>query len=154
MDKYKFVEPKTQASNRVIDTDTIRELKEWKEVQQKFLKDCGFVMSYSGVSTSKHTLPRALNKLAELAGVHSIKIHALRHSHASLLISMGENPLIIKDRLGHENSKRLWEPTDIYTQTVTSRLQRSSPECSVTSLRLTALRIIKATGLLQSFIEK
>lgn len=104
MDEYKFVEPKTQASNRVIviDTDTIRELKEWKEVQQKVLKDCGFVMSYSGVPTSKHTLPRALNKLAELAGVHRIKIHALRHSHASLLISMGENPLIIKDRLGHE----------------------------------------------------
>ena len=92
MNEYKFVEPKTQASNRVIliDTDTIRELKEWKEVQQKVLKDCGFVMSYSGVPTSKHTLPRALNKLAELAGVHRIKIHALRHSHASLLISMGE----------------------------------------------------------------
>ncbi|OFI46041.1 hypothetical protein BG262_06030 [Floricoccus penangensis] len=31
------------------------------------------------------------------------KIHALRHSHASLLISMGENPLIIKERLGHED---------------------------------------------------
>lgn len=31
-----------------------------------------------------------------------IKIHALRHSHASLLISMGENPLLIKERLGHE----------------------------------------------------
>ena len=27
---------------------------------------------------------------------------ALRHSHASLLISMGENPLLIKERLGHE----------------------------------------------------
>lgn len=52
--------------------------------------------------TSKHTLPRALEKLAGLAGVHRIKIHALRHSHASLLISMGENPLLIKERLGHE----------------------------------------------------
>ena len=103
-DDYKFVDPKTQASNRtiVIDADTIRELKEWKEVQQKVLADCGFVLSYSGIPTSKHTLPRALEKLAKLAGVHRIKIHALRHSHASLLISMGENPLIIKDRLGHE----------------------------------------------------
>lgn len=27
----------------------------------------------------------------------------MTHSHASLLISMGENPLIIKDRLGHED---------------------------------------------------
>ena len=104
MDEYEFAEPKTQASNRIIvvDTDTIRELKEWKEVQQKILNDCYFIMSYSGVPTSKHTLPRALKKLAEPAGVHRIKIHALWHSHASLLISMGENPLIIKDRLGHE----------------------------------------------------
>ena len=38
--------------------------------------------------------PRALEKLSNLAGVHRIKIHALRHSHASLLISMGENPLL------------------------------------------------------------
>lgn len=27
-----------------------------------------------------------------------------RHSHASLLISMGENPLLIKERLGHEKN--------------------------------------------------
>ena len=26
----------------------------------------------------------------------------MRHSHASLLVSMGENPLLIKERLGHE----------------------------------------------------
>lgn len=104
MTDYKFVETKTQASIRdiVIDDDTIKELKEWKEVQQKVLPKCNFVLSYNGTPTSKTTLPRALEKLANLAGVHLIKIHALRHSHASLLISMGENPLIIKDRLGHE----------------------------------------------------
>ena len=81
-----------------------KELKEWKEVQQKVLPKCNFVLSYNGTPTSKTTLPRALEKLANLAGVHRIKIHALRHSHASLLISMGENPLIIKDRLGHEKN--------------------------------------------------
>lgn len=104
MTEYHFSEPKTQAGIRdiVIDTDTIKELKEWKEVQQKVIPNCNFVLSYGGIPTSKHTLPRALEKLAGLAGVHRIKIHALRHSHASLLISMGENPLIIKDRLGHE----------------------------------------------------
>lgn len=104
MNEYKFVDPKTSASIRtvVIDEDTIRELKDWMEVQKKVLKDCNFVLSYSGIPTSKHTLPRALKKLAGLAGVHRIKIHALRHSHVALLISMGVNPLIVKDRLGHE----------------------------------------------------
>ncbi|SHF58914.1 Phage integrase family protein [Lactonifactor longoviformis DSM 17459] len=104
MDDYKFVEPKTQASIRTIyiDAYTINELKAWREVQQKVLKNCNLVLSYNGILTSKHTLPRALEKLAGLAGVHRIKIYALRHSHASLLISMGENPLLIKERLGHE----------------------------------------------------
>lgn len=104
MNEYKFVDPKTSASIRtvVLDEDTIRELKDWREVQKKVLKDCNFVLSYSGIPTSKHTLPRALEKLAGLASVHRIKIHALRHSHVALLISMGVNPLIVKDRLGHE----------------------------------------------------
>lgn len=104
MNEHTFVDPKTSASIRtvVIDKDTIRELKDWMEVQKKVLKDCNFVLSYSGIPTSKHTLPRALEKLAGLAGVHRIKIHALRHSHVALLISMGVNPLIVKDRLGHE----------------------------------------------------
>ena len=81
---------------------TIQKHFSWQEVQQKVLKDCDLVLSYNGIPTSKHTLPRALEKLAGLADVHRIKIHALRHSHASLLISMGENPLLIKERLGHE----------------------------------------------------
>lgn len=104
MNDYKFVDPKTQASIRTlyIDTDTLNELKVWKEVQQKVLKTNDLVLSYNGTPTSKTTLPRALEKLAKLAGVHRIKIHALRHSHASLLISTGENPLLIKERLGHE----------------------------------------------------
>ena len=104
MDDFKPVEPKTQASVRTIytDKDTIKELKAWQEVQKKVLKNCDYVLSCNGIPTSKHTLPRALEKLAELAGVHRIKIHALRHSHAFLLISMGENPLLLKERLGHE----------------------------------------------------
>ena len=104
MTDYKFVEPKTQASFRTIyiDADPLNELKAWKKVQQQVLPNCELVLSYNGTPTSKTTLPRALEKLAGLAGVHRIKIHALRHSHASLLISMGENPLLIKERLGHE----------------------------------------------------
>ena len=94
----------TQASIRTIyiDSDTLNELKAWQSVQQQVLPDCPLVLSYNGTPTSKTTLPRALEKLSNLAGVHRIKIHALRHSHASLLISMGENPLLIKERLGHE----------------------------------------------------
>lgn len=83
MTDYKFTEPKTQASIRLIylDADTIRELKEWQEVQKKVLPKCRLVLSYNGTPTSKTTLPRALEKLAGLAGVHRIRIHALRHPY-------------------------------------------------------------------------
>ena len=76
MNDYKFVEPKTQASNRTIyiDADTIKELQEWKAVQAKVLPNCGFVLSYNSTPTSKTTLPRALEKLANLAGVHRTKL--------------------------------------------------------------------------------
>ena len=63
-----------------IDSDTLNELKAWQSVQQQVLPDCPLVLSYNGTPTSKTTLPRALEKLSNLAGVHRIKIHALRHS--------------------------------------------------------------------------
>ena len=101
---YRFVEPKTKASVRhiVLDKCTLTYLSEWKEVQQNLIQT-DFVMSYNGIPTQKHTLSYAIERYAKLAGIHRIRIHGLRHSHASLLISMGENPLIIKDRLGHED---------------------------------------------------
>ncbi|MGX7078299.1 tyrosine-type recombinase/integrase [Globicatella sanguinis] len=104
LDNYSFVEPKTKASVRhiALDGDTLTLLREWKDVQQSVVQT-NFVMSYNGVPTQKHTLANAITRFSQKAGVHRIRLHALRHSHASLLISMGENPLIIKDRLGHED---------------------------------------------------
>ena len=39
---------------------------------------------------------------AKESGVRRIRIHDLRHSHASLLVDLGFQPIEIKDRLGHE----------------------------------------------------
>ena len=38
----------------------------------------------------------------ENSGVKKIRIHDLRHSHASLLISLGTSPNLVAQRLGHE----------------------------------------------------
>lgn len=101
---YQFVEPKTKASSRdiVLDEDTLNLLLEWKQRQQEIL-NTGFIMSYNEFPTQKSCMSKVITRFSKLAGVHRIKTHALRHSHASLLISMGENPLIIKERLGHED---------------------------------------------------
>ena len=34
-----------------------------------------------------------------------IRVHDLRHSHASLLIELGCSPILISERLGHEDIK-------------------------------------------------
>lgn len=46
-----------------------------------------------------------LNTRAEAADVKRIRIHDLRHSHVALLVEMGANPLLIAERLGHEDIK-------------------------------------------------
>lgn len=38
-----------------------------------------------------------------LSGVKKIRVHDIRHSHASLLIELGFQPLLVSERLGHEN---------------------------------------------------
>ena len=101
--EYYIKEPKTKAGNRVIalDDDTIRYLLEWKEFQNINVPSI-YVLSYNGLPTNKSTARHIIERHSKLAGVHRIKTHALRHSHASLLISLGENALIVRDRLGHE----------------------------------------------------
>lgn len=52
---------------------------------------------------SKSSVSRRLKTAARNTGVKEIRTHDLRHSHASLLIEMGVNPLVIQERLGHED---------------------------------------------------
>lgn len=46
----------------------------------------------------EHELKRGIKE----SGLHHIRLHDLRHSHASLLIEMGFSPIAVADRLGHE----------------------------------------------------
>lgn len=52
---------------------------------------------------ANNTLNTALERYAAKAGVKKIRIHDLRHSHASLCVDMGMDILLISKRLGHEN---------------------------------------------------
>ncbi|MGL5916429.1 MAG: tyrosine-type recombinase/integrase, partial [Culicoidibacterales bacterium] len=100
---------KTRAGIRTIalDNDTIEILKSWKNRQlQATGLNVEFILSYDSLPTIKSTINRIITRHAELAGVHRIQPKGLRHSHASFLINeYNVNPLIIKDRLGHEDIK-------------------------------------------------
>ena len=52
---------------------------------------------------TKSYLEHEMIRGVELSGVKKIRLHDLRHSHASLLISkLGAQPLMVAQRLGHE----------------------------------------------------
>lgn len=46
-------------------------------------------------------LSRIFHQLAQAAGVPRIRLHDLRHTHASLLVLIGVSAKVISDRLGH-----------------------------------------------------
>ena len=52
---------------------------------------------------SNHTLNSILDRSSAKAGVKRIRVHDLRHSHASLCIEAGISVLLLSERLGHEN---------------------------------------------------
>lgn len=58
---------------------------------------------------TKSALNKNLTNYAKVAGVKKIRVHDLRHSHASLLIELGYNILVISERLGHESAETTLE---------------------------------------------
>lgn len=54
---------------------------------------------------TKSALDKEIKRIAEKAGLPAIRVHDLRHSHASMLIDMGFDALEISERLGHESVK-------------------------------------------------
>lgn len=53
-----------------------------------------------------NTIYRRLIKYANIAEVKKIRIHDFRHSHASYLIHLGANILLVSKRLGHTNTQQ------------------------------------------------
>lgn len=51
---------------------------------------------------TKFFLHHEMDRGCKKSGVKRIRLHDLRHSHASLLIELGFSPLLIAERLGHE----------------------------------------------------
>lgn len=96
----KTTTPKTHSSNRVIDIPEFltEELREY--VTHLYQPDPESRLFIRG----EKYLRLALNSTAEKAGIKRIRVHDIRHSHASLLIDMGANPVLIAARLGHESA--------------------------------------------------
>lgn len=103
---WKYKPTKSRASNRLLalDDDTLKVLSDWKSIQSKTGK-IDFVFSLNGLPQTKGTWGRNIKKHSEYAGVKRIRVHDLRHSQASLMLSLGMSLLQVQDRLGHDDEK-------------------------------------------------
>lgn len=90
---------KTPKSNRVVTIPL------WlTEALMKFLKKTGREKGKGRLFTlNKYYLTREVQRGCMKSGVKRIRVHDIRHSHASMLIELGFAPLLIAERLGHEN---------------------------------------------------
>lgn len=90
--------PKTESSNReIMINDSLLEILKIYTRKIYALK-----METRLFRLHQTNIRKQIKKFAERVGVKEIRIHDLRHSHASLLIHLGVNPLAISKRLGHE----------------------------------------------------
>lgn len=92
---------KTGIRKIYLDKTTVKILSDWEKWQK--IEDNDFVFSQKGSPMSSTSFQYMLKKHCELVNVKPIRIHALRHSHASLLLSLGMNDLELQNRLGHTN---------------------------------------------------
>ena len=92
-------EPKTEKSKRIITLPDflVEEMKDYTSHLYGMMKTDRLFM------VTKSYLEHEMLRGVELSGVKRIRLHDLRHSHASLLISkLGAQPLVVAERLGHE----------------------------------------------------
>lgn len=99
--KVFFQEPKTKNSRRqiAITSQLLTELKKHK-LRQSTEADL-VVTTELGTPYNPRNLLRVFDRLIKKAEVPKIRFHDLRHTHATLLLKLGENPKIVSERLGH-----------------------------------------------------
>ncbi len=105
----------TKSYQRVRGEDIISPPKTPKSIRKitipQFLIDDleDYINSLYGISENDRLLPitktyleHEMQRGIKASGLKRIRLHDLRHSHASLLVEMGFQPLAIAERLGHE----------------------------------------------------
>lgn len=108
---FRFSDLKTASSKRLIsiDDDLTAELKQYKAQQNQFKLALGseyhdldlVCCREDGRPIYPRTLAIHFESVIKKSGVPKIRLHDLRHTHATILLKLGENPKVVSERLGH-----------------------------------------------------
>jgi len=111
--EYRIKEPKTAQSRRtVILPPSLVELFRVYRFDQELLRiqlgislnadDFVFIRP-DGSPINPNAITLAFRRIIKRAGLKGIRIHDLRHTHASLMLKAGIHPKVVSERLGHAN---------------------------------------------------
>lgn len=90
--------PKTPKSNRVIEIDD-NLISIWKTYIEKLYE---LQPTDRLFPCTKYPFEHEMKRITKIENIKKIRLHDLRHSHATLLIHLGVNPVAISKRLSHE----------------------------------------------------
>jgi integrase len=106
-----LTDPKTANSNRSIalDGQLLEDLRRWKLRQAEYLLSLGIqqgaetpvITNEAGGRMDGNNLARWWRKFQEQHKFEGVRIHDLRHTHATMLVSSGLNIKAVSSRLGH-----------------------------------------------------
>jgi integrase len=119
---------------------TLRELLT-KAKKQAFKQGLGevpdLIFHRNGRIIEQNYIRRVFKRILKKAELREVKIHSLRHTFASLLLSEGESPVYVKEQLGHSSIKTT---VDIYghwiqtkSKTGVNRLETVAPACALSA---------------------
>lgn len=109
-----FGEPKTNRSRRTVDLDpaTVALMKAHRKVQLEERAEAGLgrpkptglvFTAQNGEPLHPNVVSKTFTKLVQAADVPAIRLHDLRHTHATLSLQAGVHVKIVSERLGHSS---------------------------------------------------
>ena len=137
----KFKSPKTKSSRRTIaiNDELVSLLKGIKKRQaerqlllgEKYYTDRKLVFcNEDGSPCNPQGVTRQFKRLATKAGFPELRLHDLRHTHASLLLKKGIHAKVVQERLGHSS---ITQTMDTYTHVQQSLQKEAAEKISITS---------------------
>jgi integrase len=111
---YEVIESTPKSHNaRVIDLDpeTVELLQTHRQQQMQERKEWGvdyenhdlIAAREDGSPIHPHSFSQSFGRLIKRAGLRTIRLHDLRHTHATLALQAGVPVKVISERLGHES---------------------------------------------------
>jgi len=132
--EYRIKEPKTAQGRRTVTLpSSLMELFKVYRADQELLRiqlgislnldDFVFIRP-DGSPINPNAITLAFRRIIKRAGLKDIRIHDLRHTHATLMLKAGIHPKVVSERLGHAN---IGITLDIYSH-VLPGLQEAAAE--------------------------